>query len=408
MTLESFIKKEFPQINTLKKDIIYLDSACSALKLLTGINAQKDLLYHYGACAGNRSTHYLSQKLWSLYEQARKSIAAFINSNPDEIVFTSGTTEAFNILASSFKFSKGDEIILSPVEHNSVFLPFYRIAKEKGVKLKIIPLNNYQPDFNSFKELITKKTKILCLSKASNFFGGIIDSDRFVEYAKKHNIFVFMDCAQYISSHRIDVKKLKSDAIAFSGHKIGAPYGTGVLYINSKLYQYLESSKVGGGTIKEIKKIGDKYVVEYLKDFHSFEAGISNYSGAYALYKCIERLNELGYENIRKKIKDLVNYTISQLTDIREIEIVGDRLLDGSIVSFKFKKDYLTIPDFLIFLSSSRPAIAIRGGKLCADLSSINSGIKSVCRISFFIYNREDDVNIFVNALKSYIKLAGN
>jgi cysteine desulfurase/selenocysteine lyase len=283
---------EFPILKT-NPSLVYLDNACSALKMKSAAYEQLKILLEFGSCGGERGVHLLARGIEEKYQIARKYIASSINCSENEIIFTSGTTEGFNILANSFNFKEGDEIIISGLEHNSVFLPFYRIAKIKKLKLKIIPLKNFNPDPLEFKKMITSKTRVLCLSKASNIFGGTVETDEIVEIAFRKNIKVFMDAAQYAPTHKIDVEKLKVDALCFSGHKIGAPYGTGVLYIKNELYDFLSSSKLGGGTIKEIKKENGVIKVEFLKEYKNFEAGIQNYAGvsalsiAYKYSKCI-------------------------------------------------------------------------------------------------------------------------
>jgi len=396
------IDGEFP-ILINDRNLIYLDNACSALKFNSSINAQRKILAEYGSCAGERSVHLLALKTEEAYKKSRTSISQIINSKPQEIVFTSGTTEAFNILANSFKFKENDEIIISGLEHNSVFLPFYKISKRLNLKLKIIPIKNYNPDFNEFKKLINKKTKVLCISKASNIFGGIVETQDITNYAKERDIKVFTDLAQYAPTHKIDVKKLNIDAGAFSGHKIGAPYGTGVLYIKEDLYKHLDSSKVGGGTIKEAKNVNGEIKVDFLEGYKGFEAGIQNYAGAYALSVAYEKLNEIGFAKIRKYISSLVKYAKDNLSNIKGVKIIGTGLEEGSIISFTTEKPGFSHPDFSIFVSNYKnKKIAVRHGRVCADLACINSKINSVIRISFFIYNTRKDIDIFCQALEDY------
>lgn len=403
---ENIYSKSIGEFNVFEKNknIIYLDSACSALKLKSAIDAQKKLLEEYGSCGGERAVHFLASKTENLYQNSRNIISEIINSRPDEIVFTSSTTESFNILANSFKFREGDEVIISGLEHNSVFLPFFKVSRKLNIKLKIIPLKDYNPDFKEFKKLVTKKTKVLCISAASNIFGGIVESNDIVKYAKERDIKVFMDLAQYAPTHKIDVRKLNIDAGAFSGHKLGAPYGTGILYIKDDLYKNLSSSKVGGGTIKEIKLKDGKIEVDFLEGFRSFEAGIQNYAGAYAMAVAYNKLNEIGFDNIRKHISFLVKYAVDMLTRIKEIEIVGKNITDGSIVSFTVKNKKFSYPDFSLFVSNYKgKKIAIRHGRVCADLACLNSKINSVVRLSFFIYNTKKDIDIFEMALRDYL-----
>jgi len=402
------ILKEFPILDRKinGKKIIYLDSACSALKLKYSAQAQMDYLLEYGSCAGKRSTHYLSELAEEKFHYAREKIAYFINSLSEEIIFVSGTTEGINLAANSLLLNKSDEIVISGLEHNSVFLPFYRLSKEKGIKLKIIPLKNYQPDFSSFKKILNKNTKLLCITAASNIFGGDVKYEKFLNEAQRMNIPVLMDCAQYAPSHKIDINKM-GDIIAFSGHKMGAPFGTGVLYIKKDLMFKMNSSKLGGGTIKSANFSGKNIKVELLKNYMSFEAGIQNYAGIWSLFKTMEFLNQIGMENIRKHISNLAIYAFEKLSSIKEIQILGSDFDKGSLISFKPLLKNFSVQDFSIYLSDDLPdyIIAIRCGKLCADLPSLYSGIDNVIRISFFIYNSEKDIDVFVDSLKKYLKI---
>jgi len=398
------IKNEFISLK-LNPNIVYLDSACSALKMKSAVDAQNEVLIKYGSCGGERAIHLLARKIEEKYSNARTNISNLINAKESEIVFTSGTTESFNILANSFMFKEEDEVIISGLEHNSVFLPFYKVCLNKKIKLKIIPIKDYQPEIKEFKKLITKKTKLLCISKASNILGGTVNTDEFVYLAHKNNIKVFMDIAQYAPTHKTDVKELKADSIAFSGHKIGAPYGTGVLYIKDDLYDFLSSSRVGGGTIKEIKKMNGIIKVKFLEGYKSFEAGIQNYSGAYAMSIAYEKLNKIGFKNIRNHISELVSFAKEELLKIKGIKIIGKDIENGSIVSFISENKNFSNPDFALFISNYKGKnIAVRYGRMCADLACINCNINSAIRLSFFIYNNKEDVDIFITALKNYLK----
>ncbi len=405
------LKKEFPALSRKisKKAIVYLDSACTALKMKSAAREQSDFLLNLGACAGKRSTHLLSRAVETDFCLARKAISMFIGAkSPEEIVFTSGTTEAVNILATSFPFKSGAEVILSPLEHNSVFLPFHRLNKQGKIKLRIIPLKDFKPDFAAYKKILNAKTALVCITHASNVFGGTVDIKKFINAAHRKGAKVFVDDAQYVPTHKENVSSLNADILAFSGHKMGAPFGIGVLYIKKELFKFLKPSKLGGGTVKEIVRIGSSYEVDFFKSNAVYEAGIQNYSGAVALKKSFELLNKIGYQNIREHIKEIVGYACAKLSSFEKIRVIGapKDLKDGSIVSFICENPQFSIIDFNIFLNeySSKYFVAVRCGRHCADLAILNSGIKSTIRLSFFIYSSKRDIDIFCNALAIYFK----
>lgn len=395
------IEHEFPG---LKKGIVYLDSACSALKMKSAVDAFRKVCY-WGGCGGKRTTHIISQKVEEYFEYARNTIANFINADYNEIIFTSGTTDGFNKLSSSVELKKGDEVVLSAVEHNSVFLPFLERSKRDKFKINIIPLSNFTPDIHRFEKMLNPNVKVICLSMASNIFGGTINVSDFIRISRKKtpNAFIFLDAAQYIPTHHVNVKSLDCDALCFSGHKLGSPYGIGVLYIKRESMKKLNPLYRGGGTVKMIRKNGNAFDVEYLENYQGFEAGIQNYAGAYALATAVRKLNEISYEKIRNHISDIIIYAKKRLSKINAIKVIGTNIEEGSIISFIPLRKEFNIKDFEIFISMSKPKIALRTGRMCADLACIYSKIDSVVRISFFIYNTKKDIDILLEKLEQYI-----
>ncbi len=396
------IEKEFP---SLKRRAIYLDSACSALKMRSAIDAFREVC-EWGGCGGKRTIHIISQKIEEYYYLARKRVADLINSTPQEIVFTSGTTDGFNRIASSLVLKPQSQIIVSALEHNSVFLPFYEKSRREKLELSIIPISDFEIDFNVFEKMISKKTSVICITMASNIFGGRVDVENLIKISRMKNphTLIILDAAQYAPTHRIDVKKLDCDVLCFSGHKLGAPYGTGVLYIKKDVMKKITPSYRGGGTVKRISKKGNKINVQYLEDYKGMEAGVQNYAGAYALSVAMKKISDLGYEEIRKHISSLVKYAFDKISSNRYIKILGKNLEEGSIVSFTSLNRKFSIKDFEIFASLSKPPLAFRTGRMCADLACIYSKINSVVRISFFIYNSQNDIDKFAQTLEEYTK----
>lgn len=406
------IISEFPALSSRfgEKRLVYLDSACTALKIKSCAEAEKKFLLSLGGCGGKRSVHILSQKTEEEFSGARQTAAQFIGADsPEEIIFTGGTTESANILASSFPFTRAkNEVILSPVEHNSVFLPFYNLYKQGKIKLGIIPLKNFGPDFKVFSRMISGKTALVCVTRASNIFGGAIEADRFVKAAHLCGAKVFIDEAQYVTSHKEDIKNSNADFAAFSGHKLGADFGIGVLYVKKNLMEMLGHSKVGGGIIQSVTLHSKKFEVSYLEGYAGFEAGIQNYSGAVSLAHAIKFLSSLGFENIRQHVRETVNYAYKKLSGFKGIKIAGagEHLGRGSIISVLPENRNFSMPDFNLFLNHGLKdrVIAVRTGRHCADLAVISSGIPATIRLSFFIYTTRKDIDDFCSALKIYLK----
>ncbi|MEW5950945.1 MAG: aminotransferase class V-fold PLP-dependent enzyme [Elusimicrobiota bacterium] len=399
--------KIFPALKTkIKgKKLIYLDNACTAVKNEPSAAAQKKRLLEFGYCAGARSFNEASLYAQEKFANDRTKIAQSLKAKPSEVVFVSGTTEAANILASSFPFEKGDEIFISALEHNSVYLPFWRTALQKGLKLKIIPIKNYKADFSFFASKITEKTKLLCLTMASNITGGIEDFQKFSSFAKERKVKVFLDAAQYVFSHGLDFSGLQADFAAFSGHKISAPFGIGVFLIREKNFDFLKSSKLGGGTVKKIEKIGNAYRPIILENNSSFEAGIQNYSGAAALAETLKILEKEDWTNIRSKTASLSSFAKSRISSVKGVKILGEGLEEGSLLSFVFENKKISPADFQLYASNSNKySFAFRTGKMCADLACLNLGIESAVRISFGFYNEEKEIELFAQTLEKFIK----
>ncbi|MCX7905767.1 MAG: aminotransferase class V-fold PLP-dependent enzyme, partial [Elusimicrobiales bacterium] len=370
------------------KEIAYLDSACSALKLKKALKAFEEVC-KWGGCGGKRTTHLYSSKVEEYFSNSKIIVSKIINSEPNEIIFTSGTTDSFNKIANSTFHHSGREIIISALEHNSVFFPFYEKSKREKYKLTIIPLKNYKPDLEIYKNKISKNTSIVALTMASNIVGGIVNVEDFIKITKEKapNAFIILDAAQYITSHKIDVKKLNCDALCFSGHKIGAPYGIGVLYVKKESLNKFNYSYRGGGTVKETNFINKKIDIKYLDFPQGFEAGIQNYAGAWALATALKKLNDISYEKIRNHISCLIKHSIEKLSKIKDINIIGSNLEEGSIISFIPKNKKFSMKDFEIFTSLQKPTVAFRTGRMCADLACKELNISGVIRLSFFIYN---------------------
>ena len=389
--------------------MIYLDSACTALKMKSAAEAQKELLLDLGGCGGKRSSHALSRVVEEKYTAARAAAAEFVGAaSPGEIIFTSGTTEAVNIFAGAFPFTpEKNEVILSPLEHNSVFLPFYNLSKAGKIKLRVIPLKGFNPDLAAFGRMLNKRTALVAATRASNFFGGVTEFGRIAAMARSAGAAVFADDAQYAPTHAVRATESGADALAFSGHKLGAPFGIGVLWVKKETMARLRPFKVGGGVVKSVGFSGRGFKVEYLDGYQGFEAGIQNYAGAVGLARAFKTLKAAGSDAVRAHILALSRRAYAALSGFRRIKILGEPgdLERGAMISFIPVKGAFSPADLNIFLNnySKDRFVAIRTGRHCADLPSLMSGITETARISFFIHTSKSDIDAFAEALDKYL-----
>ncbi|MFA6435183.1 MAG: aminotransferase class V-fold PLP-dependent enzyme [Elusimicrobiales bacterium] len=401
---------EFPALGRKfgGRKMIYLDSACTALKLRPAAEAQKAFLLDLGGCGGSRSSHALARAVEEKCSAARAAAAEFTGAaGPGEIIFTSGTTEAANMFAGAFPFTPArNEVILSPLEHNSVFLPFHELSKTGKIKLRIIPLKGLKPDLAAFGRMLGRRTALVCAARASNFFGGVTDFGRLAAMARSAGAAVFFDDAQYAPTHAVRAAESGADALAFSGHKLGAPFGTGVLWVKKGTLAGLKPFKTGGGMVKSVARSGRGFKAGYLDDYQRFEAGIQNYAGAIGLAEAFKVIKAAGPEAVRAHMRMLLRRAFSALSGFRRIRILGEAadLERGAMLSFVPVKNAFAPADLNIFLNSyfKDRFFAVRTGRHCADLASLMSGIRETVRISFFLHTSKSDIDAFAEALEQY------
>ncbi|MCX5785643.1 MAG: aminotransferase class V-fold PLP-dependent enzyme [Elusimicrobia bacterium] len=411
--INTSFKKEFPALTGRfgGKKLVYLDNACTALKMRTAAEAQKAFLLENGFCGGKRSAHLPAVAVEEAFFEARRTVARFMGAaQAEEIIFTAGTTDAFNLFLSSFPFEGSrKEVIISPLEHNAVFLPLLNMAKRGRIRLRVIPLKNWAPDPDAYRKLLSAKTALVCLNRASNIFGGLTDTVPFARLAKQSGARVFLDAAQSLPTHAENVRSVGADACAFSGHKLGAPFGTGALYVERSLMERLAHGKVGGGTLREVSRAAGGFRVEYLNGYQGFEPGVQNYAGAVALAASIDTLLKAGMPAIRARVADLVAYGLKRLLPIKAVRVEGDRtrLGLGSIIPLASAKPGFSPVDFNLYLNHALKGriIALRTGRHCADLAAMAAGVQDIIRLSFFAYNTREDIDSFVGALEEYISI---
>ena len=397
------IRKDFP-ILTRKihgKQLVYFDNAATSQKPNQVIDAINN--YYKNSNANiHRSIHQIGEEATKLYEDAHEKVADFINADSyQNIVFTKNTTESLNLLAYSLtaKLKKGDEIVISQMEHHSNFVPWQQLAKQRGLKLKFIKIDEEgKLDKNSVHENISKKTKIVSLTHVSNVLGTINPIKEVAKIAHENGAIFVADGAQSVPHMLIDVKGLDADFYAFSGHKMIGPTGIGVLYGKKELLEEMQPFLYGGEMINEVGF--DDTTFNQLP--WKFEAGTMNIAEAAGLSAAIDYLKKIGMENIRSYDKELVDYAMKQLKEIKWIKTYGPKER-GAVISFNV--DGVHAHDVSQILDSE--GIAIRAGHhCCMPLMSVLN-VAATARASFYLYNTKQEVDKFISALDKVKKIFG-
>ena len=389
-------KKDFPIFNDTS--LVYLDSASTSQKPRAVINSLKNV-YENSNANVHRALYSLGSKSTEMYESARKAVAKFINAAPQEIVFTSGTTESLNLLSYTLdsKINKNDEILLSHMEHHANLVPWQLLAKRTGAKLRYLPLTKEGDlDLSQTERYFTSKTKVVSLTHMSNVLGSINPIDKISEITKKIDAIFIVDAAQSVSHIPVDVQNLGCDFITFSGHKMLGPTGIGVLWGSLKMLESLPPFLSGGEMIETVTLENATWnEVPY-----KFEAGTPNYVQAIGLGTAVEYLSNIGMENVQEHEKKLTEYAIEKLKTIHELYIHGSPSSRGGVISFNLNK--IHPQDLSQFLNEDN--ICIRVGHHCAQPLLKTLGETSTARISFYVYNDSSDIDKFVESLKSAMR----
>lgn len=388
-------KKDFPIFKN-NPHLVYLDSASTSQKPKQVIKSITNFYEKENANVG-RGIYTLTEKASEKYNQARKTIARFINAETNEIVFTKNTTESINLLSYTIKslISKGkDEIVLTEMEHHSNLIPWQEFAKKNNFKLKFIPITkNYELDYKKAKKIIRDKTAILAVTHISNVFGTINNIKFLVSLAKEKKAIAIIDAAQSIQHLKIDVKKIGCDFLAFSGHKMFGPLGIGVLYGKKELLEKLPPFLFGGGMINSVS-----YEDAIFLDIpEKFEAGTQNIAGAISLAEAIKYIKKIKIGNIEKYEKELLQYALKKLSEIKKIKIYNSEK-EKSISLISFNIEDVHPHDVAQILNDNK--ICIRAGHHCCMPLMKKLGIPGTCRISFSIYNSKEDVDKLIKGIK--------
>lgn len=391
------IRKYFPVLNqqVYKKQFVYLDSAASAQKSVQVLLKEEQL---HNDFYGNihRAAHFMADKATAEFEAVRDKIQKFLNAESrEEIIFTKGTTESVNLVASSFSekyIFEGDEIIVSEMEHHSNIVPWQLAAQRKGAKIVKLPFSDDGVlQIEKLPKLINSKTKLIAVAHVSNVLGTVNPIAEITKIAHKNNVIIFVDGAQATQHISIDVQKLDVDFYAFSAHKMYGPNGVGVLYGKKKWLNKMPPYQGGGEMISEVSF--EKTTFNELP--FKFEAGTPNITSVIAFGAAIDFLNEVGITAIAEWEHELLKYATSKLREIDGIKFYGESPEKASLISFNIDE----IHSYDLGMLLDKMGIAVRTGHHCADTVMQHFGIQGTIRISFGMYNTKEEIDIFIAAL---------
>ena len=395
------IRAEFPILaeKIYNKPLIYFDNGATTQKPRCVVEKIDQGYYHLNANI-HRGVHYLSQKATEAHEAARQSIAEFLGSDKrEEIIFTRGTTEAINLVAFSFgeAFCKpGDEVIVSVMEHHSNIVPWQMLCERKGMKLRVVPMNEKgELDIETYKALLTERTKIVSVAHVSNVLGTINPVKEIIRLAHEKAIPVLLDGAQAVPHIKVNVADLDADFYVFSGHKIYGPTGIGVLYGKEKWLNAIPPYQGGGEMIATVSFEKTTYNELPFK----FEAGTPDYIGSTALAEALRYLQEIGIDKIAAYEHELTAYATLRLGEIENMRIIGTAAEKSAVISFLVGE----IHPYDIGMLLDKLGIAVRTGHHCAQPLIDSLGIPGTVRASFAFYNTKQEIDSFVDALKRVV-----
>ena len=392
------IREDFPILDreVYGKPLIYLDNGATTQKPRQVVEAITDEYYSVNANV-HRGVHFLSQQATELHEASRETVRRFINArSSNEIVFTRGTTESINLLASSFadsQMKEGDEVIVSVMEHHSNIVPWQLQAARKGIVLKVIPMNDRgELLLDEYEKLFSERTKLVSFAHVSNVLGTVNPVKEMIATAHAHGVPVLIDGAQSVPHMKVDVQDLDADFFAFSGHKIYGPTGVGVLYGKEEWLDKLPPYQGGGEMIQSVSF--EKTTFNELP--FKFEAGTPDYIGTTALAKALDYVSAIGMENIAAHEHELTLYAMQRLKEINGMRIFGEAEHKSSVISFLVGNIHHLDMGTLL----DRLGIAVRTGHHCAQPLMIRMGIEGTVRASFGLYNTKEEIDMLAAGIE--------
>ncbi len=392
------IREDFPILSreVYGKPLVYLDNGATTQKPRCVVEAITNEYYSVNANV-HRGVHFLSQQATELHEASRETVRRFINArSTNEIIFTRGTTESINLLASSFAESQmqaGDEVIVSTMEHHSNIVPWQLQAAKRGIVIKVIPMNDRGELLQEeYKKLFSEKTKLVCVMHVSNVLGTVNPVKEMIAFAHSQGVPVLVDGAQSVPHMKVDVQDLDADFFAFSGHKVYGPTGVGVLYGKEEWLDKLPPYQGGGEMIQSVSF--EKTTFNELP--FKFEAGTPDYIGTTALAKALDYVSAIGMENIEAHEQELTRYAMQRLKQIEGMRIFGEAAHKSSVISFLVGNIHHLDMGTLL----DRLGIAVRTGHHCAQPLMIRLGIEGTVRASFGLYNTKEEIDILAAGIE--------
>ncbi len=397
------IRADFPILSreVYGRPLVYLDNAATTQKPRAVVEAIAQEYYSVNANV-HRGVHFLSQQATTLHEEARERVRAFIGAQSvSEIVFTRGTTESLNLVATSFGetfLQEGDEVLLTVMEHHSDIVPWQLLRERKGIVIKVIPMNDAgELDMEAYERLFTPRTRLVCVAHVSNVLGTVNPIAHMAEVAHAHGAYLLADGAQSVPHFKVDVQALGCDFLTFSGHKIYGPTGIGVLYGREALLEQMQPYQGGGEMIARVTF--EKTTYERLP--YKFEAGTPDYVGSHALAAAIDYVEGIGMDRITAHERELTKYAMARMADIPGMQLYGTAPDKDAVVAFNVKDihplDLGTLLD--------RLGIAIRTGHHCAQPLMARCGVEGMARASFALYNTKEEIDTFVAGLERVVKM---
>lgn len=394
------VREDFPILSrqVYNRPLVYFDNAATTQKPRCVIEAMTDEYYNVNANV-HRGVHYLSQQATELHEASRETVRAFINArSTNEIIFTRGTTESANLIASSFAeafMHEGDEVIVSTVEHHSNIVPWQLQAARRGIAMRVIPMHDDGTlDLEAYARLFTPQTRIVSVTHVSNVLGTVNDVERIVSIAHDHGVPVMIDGAQSTPHFAVDMQKLDCEFFTFSGHKVYGPTGIGVLYGKEEWLDRLPPYQGGGEMIESVTF--EKTTFERLP--FKFEAGTPDYVASHGLATALDYVSRLGIDNISAHEHDLVSYAMRRMQEIEGMHIFGPQSAEkkDAVISFRLRDIHHLDMGTLL----DRLGIAIRTGHHCAQPLMQRLGVAGTARASFALYNTREEIDSFVAAIE--------